>query len=176
MAVQDNIGAFLSITEIFDIENTNVSPDMQNFLVRLRRLFDDHATMINLKDTGIYDKSEFVCGQIWYPNPALTSYTAAKPIPRQVYRKVVSFGALPNAGTKNVAHGITFPATNTFTFTRIYGAATDQTAGSYLPLPFAAITDNQNIELSLDNTNVIITTGIDYSSYNAEIVLEYIKS
>lgn len=175
MAVLEKYGAFLSTTEIFELEQTEISSEMKDFLFELRRVFDDHATMINIKDTGIYSKSEFVCGQIWYPNPTLTSYTSNKPIPRQVYRKTIPFGALPNAGTTNVAHGITFPAVNTFTFTRIYGCATDQTAGSYLPLPFAAITDNQNIVLKVDNTNVIITTGIDYSSYNAEIVLEYIK-
>jgi len=180
MAIDTRYGAFVPTTESFEIEDLDSidinSPEFKDFLVRLRQILNNSAMILNIKDTGIYDPEEFVCGQIWFPDPALTSYTARKPTERQVLRKVINFGALPNAGTKNVAHGITFPAPNTYSFTRVYGAATDPTGGSYLPLPFAAITDNNNIELSVDNTNVIVTTGINRAAWTTSyVVLEYIK-
>lgn len=181
MAVDTRVGAFIPIIEVFEIENLKQidinSPEFKDFLVRLRQIFNNHAMVINIKDTGIYDPTEFVCGQIYFPNPAYTSQTPRKPIERQVYRKVINFGALPNTATKTVAHGITVPASNTFSFTRIYGASTDQTAGSYLPLPYASTTLINNIELSVDNTNISITTGIDRTAWTITyIILEYIKS
>ena len=166
MATRNRYGAYLPTTNIFDINDFN----------DVRTIFNNMALIINTKDTGIYSKSEFVNGQVWFPDPALTSYTPKTPTKRQVYRKAINFGGLPNAGTTNVAHGITFPAANTFSFTRIYGAATDQTGGSYLPLPYASTTLINSIELSVDNTNVSITTGIDRTAYTiCYVVLEYIK-
>jgi len=180
MAIDTRYGAFVELTNIFEIENLDKidinSPEYRDFLVRLRQILNDNASILNIKDTGIYNPEEFVCGQIWFPDPALSSQTARKPTERQVFRKVVDFGALPNAGTKNVAHNITFPTPNTYSFTRIYGATTDPTAGSYLPIPYASATAANIIELSVDNTNVIITTGINRTAWTKTyVVLEYIK-
>jgi len=180
MAVDTRYGAFVPLTEIFEIENLGQidinSPEYKDFLVRLRQILNNQSTILNIKDTGIYDPEEFVCGQIWFPDPALSSQTTRKPTARQVFRKVINFGALPNTATKNVAHGITFPAPNTYSFTRIYGASTDPTAGSYLPIPYASATAANIIELSVDNTNVSITTGVNRVAYTTTyVVLEYIK-
>jgi hypothetical protein len=47
----------------------------------------------------------------------------------------------------------------------------------YIPLPYASPTLVNNIQLSVDATNVTITTGIDYSAYTVTyVILEYIKS
>ena len=63
----------------------------------------------------------------------------------------------------------------TWTFTRLYGAATDPST-SFLPIPFAHPTAANNIALSADATNVSITTGSDRTGYTAcYVVLEYIK-
>jgi len=181
MAVIERYGAFIPTTEPFEIENlernlTINSPEFKDFLVRLRQILNDSALVTNIKDTGIYDPEEFVCGQIWFPDPTLGSSSARKPTERQVFRKVIDFGALPNTATKTVAHGITFPAPNTYSFTRIYAAATDQTGGSYLPIPYASAVAANTIELSVDNTNVSITTGIDRTAWTITyVVLEYIK-
>lgn len=180
MAIDTKIGSFLPTTQIFDIENLdNIklnSPEFKDFLVRLRHIINEMSIVINTKETGIYDLTEFVTGQVWFPDPALSSQTSQLPRQRQVFRKSINFGALPNTGTTNVAHGITFPASNTYSFIKIYGAATDQTGGSYLPLPYASPTAANNIELSVDNTNISITTGSDRTAYTiCWVVLEYIK-
>ena len=63
-----------------------------------------------------------------------------------------------------------------YSFTRIYGAATNSNQTSFIPLPFSSPTLNQNIRLEITDTDVKITTGIDYSSYiNTYCVLEYMK-
>jgi hypothetical protein len=127
------------------------------------------VSALNDKDIGQYNTIPIVNGQKWFtPGDANRE--------RFVYRLVVNFGALPNAATKTVAHSITTTA-NTI-FTRIYGTATDPGAAtitSAIPLPFASSTLNQNIILSVDAANVIITTAIDYSMYTTTyVVLEYI--
>lgn len=134
------------------------------------RLFQNINVMlraINDKETAIYNTQEIVNSQTFFSITATNS-------PRSVTRKVINFGALPNAGTTNVAHGITTNAN--VIFTRIIGCATDPAAQIYLPLPFSSPVGNQNILVSVNNTNVTITTAINYAAYNiCYIVLEYIK-
>ena len=107
-------------------------------------------------------------------NPALNSTTAQSPSMRQVYRLVVNFGALPNATTKSVAHGLTI--TSGYSLTRLYAASTKNDQSSFLPIPYASPTLNQNILLNMDATNVNITTAIDYSAYTITyVIIEIIK-
>ncbi len=172
-------GAFIPLTDIFDAQHIYGlevgSPEFKEFLVRLRQSINDIAMVLNIKDTGYYVDQEFVNGQAFFPNPALTSLTPQVPELRQVFRKVINFGTLPNTGTTNVAHGIDIVAAVAFTFTRIYGAATDPNT-AFIPLPYASPTDADNIELSVDATNVIITTGSDRTGFTTTyVVLEYIK-
>ena len=152
------LGSFVSTTQT------------QNIPATLNQM----SLVLNTKDTGYYPLTEFVCGQLYFPDPTLTSASTTTPVWRQVFRKVINFGALPNTATKTVAHGITITATTSFT--RIYGCATDPST-SFLPLPLcstAALANN--ITLYADATNVIISTGIDRSGYTTcYVVLEYIK-
>ena len=172
------IGAFIPTTNLWDpteIYSTEVtSPEFKELLVRLYQDLNSMAIAINLKDTGYCDTAEFITGQKFFPKPGLTSLSAQTPDFRQAYRKLINFGTLPNAGTTNVAHGITVDA-NTI-FTRIYGVATNPVGLSYLPLPYSSTTLINNIELSVNNTNVTITTGINRVAYTVTyVVLEYIK-
>jgi hypothetical protein len=168
--------ALIQTTHYFEIEyanNESVDPiEFNKFITQLRRILDKISSSANGKDIGSYSLEEIVNGQSFFPDLA-----SGRILPRQVYRIVINFGTLPNAGTTNVAHGITFPPTNTVKFTRIYGTTNDLTAGSYLPLPYSSTVLANNIELSVDNTNVSITTGINRTSYTETyIVLEYIKA
>jgi len=180
MPIETRYGPFVPTTNIYDIENLkdiNInSAEFKDFLVRIRQTINSMSLLLNAKDDGTYTTTEFINGQTFFPDPTLDATTAKVPAPRQVFRKVISFGALPNTATKTAAHGITFPASNTYSFTRIYGTTTDQTAGSYLPIPYASATVANTIELSVDNTNVSITTGIDRTAYTITyVVLEFIK-
>jgi hypothetical protein len=174
-----NLGAFLNTEFVYEIEQilaSNIKPELKDILVKLYQNFNDVCLMVNLKDTGKYPTQEFVNGQLWYPNPANSSQTPVAPVERQVYRKVINFGALPAAGFKSLAHGI--PINNGFTVTRIYGAATNPTGLFWIPIPYADSVAVNCLSLYADATDVIVTTGgFDYSVYTTTyIVLEYIKS
>jgi len=175
----DQYGSFIQTTHDFDVDNLQEidvkSKEFKELLVRLGIYVNNMANILNIKDTGRYDIAEFVNGQIFFSDPTLNSGTTQVPQDRQVFRKVINFGALPNAGTKSTAHGIT--CTSKTSFTRIYGCATDPVNKLYIPLPYASTTLNQNISLSVDGTNVNVTTGINYSAYTITyLVLEYLQN
>lgn len=194
MADKSKYGSFVATTNVYDIEE-----DLQTVLVRLRQTINDLALSSNTKDTGYYVLEEFLNGQRWFEDPALNSTTAKSPIPRQVYRKVINFGALPNNTTKSVAHGLTIGSS--WTFTRIYGTASDTSANTYVSIPYSVTTGSGTgtvnltavtwaassapvttttttdaISIDVDATNVNITTTTDKTAYTAcYVILEYIK-
>jgi hypothetical protein len=140
--------------------------DFDRFLPILDLLYKRIANSVNTKEGGLYSKTEVA---------AFMQYFTSNPNEfRPVYRKVIDFGALPNAGIKQVAHGLT--VTNTFRWVRIYGAATDPVALTGISLDRSSPTLNENIKVDVDATNVTITTAINYSAYtSSQVVLEYTK-
>ena len=170
-------GVFLPTTQIWDAENileTDVqSVQFKELVVKLYENNNEMAQAINLKDTGIYDIHEYVCGQTYFPT--VDSSTSQRTAFRQVYRKVINFGALLNNAPKSVAHSLTI--TNSVTITRIYGASSDTAGHTYIPLPYSSPTLAANIELSLNATHVIVTTGNDRTAYDTTyIVIEYLRN
>jgi hypothetical protein len=179
IADSDQYGAFIATTQVWDVsqlEEVNVnSKEFKELLVRLYQQVNNIANILNIKDTGQYQLSEFITGQLFFSNPALSSATEQTANDRQIIRKVINFGALPNATTKSVAHNIN--CTTMTSFTAIYGAATDPSGLNYIPLPYASPTLINNIELKLTGTNVTIITGSNRSNFTITyIVLEYIQS
>lgn len=173
-------GAFTPTTNVWDvgeIYSSDIDPNLKEILVRLYQNLNLMSTLLNLKDTGFYDLSEFINGQLFFPNQAtkVTSFDTSDSLYRQVYRKVLNFGSLPNTGTKSVAHGIT--VTPQTSFTRIYATSSDQTNLAYIPIPYASPVLANNIELKVDATNVTIITGSNRSSFLITyVLLEYIQT
>lgn len=181
MANSTQYGAFIPTNYIWDIQQLqemDIKPELKELLVRLYQNINNIAFAVNISDKGFYELSEFVNGQLFFINPNNNSSTtaAANPAQRQVLRKVINFGALPNTAAKAVAHNINCTAATTFT--RIYATASDTTGLAYVPIPYAsAAAVANNIELSVDGTNVTITTGSNRSNFNAcYVVLEYIQT
>lgn len=175
---QANPGLFVPTTNVWDVAELYTvdvqSSEFRELLVRLYQNINTIALALNLKDSAYYVDQEFVNGQVLFPNPALSSSTASAPVYRQVFRKVIDFGALANAGTKSVAHGLTITAG--FSFTRIYATASDTIGFNYIPIPYASVAAG-NVELNVDLTNVTIITGSDYSAFTiCYVILEYVKS
>ena len=90
---------------------------------------------------------------------------------KNLYRKVVEFGALPNNSAKNALYNIS----NLGTFIKISGYATNGTY--YMTLPFV----NQNVptnsvEITCGDGYIWIKTGSDRSAYNGYVILEYTKT
>lgn len=178
-------GNFIPTTQVWDvseIRNIDVTkPEFKELLVRMYQNLNTMSISLNNKESSFYDTQETIKGQAFFASPSLSSTSSNRPEARQVFNKVVNFGALPNTATKTMAHGV--DVQRGFTFTRIYGASTQQAntnpllAYSAVPLPYASTVLANNIELYVDATTIGITTGADWSGYTTTyIVLEYMKS
>ena len=85
-----------------------------------------------------------------------------------LYRKVVSFGNLPNAGQKTVAHGIA----DKVKFTRVAAMASNG-----FPIPFVAQDPTKAIYLALGNNNITINThATDRSALTADVTIEFTRA
>lgn len=172
--IQSNSGLFVATTSVWDvqqIQQTDVnSKEFKELLVRLYQNINNIVLALNIKDSGYYDQTQFVNGQLFFPNTILPQQY------RQVQRIVINFGTLPNATSISIAHGITVNANTTFT--RIYGAATNNTQTSFIPIPYSSASSvNNNIELEITDTDVIITTSADYSAYiTTYIIVEFLQT
>ena len=176
---QQPFGSFIPTTSVWDVtsiyQTEGITPELKELLVRLYQNLNNMAVSTNLKDAGYYNTQEFVNGQQFFPNPANSSQTAVQPDFRSVFRMIVNFGALPNAGTKSVAHGIAM--TSSFSFTRIYATATNPTTPKFIPIPYASNSANSSVEINVDGTNVNITTAANLTAYTITyVILEYLKS
>lgn len=165
-----NVGPFLPIAFVLPDD-----PKVRQQYVEKRET--DTALYLNQREIGsYYVSSEYVNGQQWKvdSNPSV-----------QAFRKVINFGALPNATTKSVAHGITFNINSVVT--RLYAVAThpapapptpyDPAQQLFLPLPYSDPTNLLNcIALNADGTNINITTGSNRTAYTVcYVVIEYLK-
>jgi hypothetical protein len=100
---------------------------------------------------------------------------------KQVYVKRIDFGALPNASTKKIATGLNV---NEVTICRpLEGFAHSTSQGIHYVLTLPDISPNYAegaTRLSMDSSNsiynVVITTGIDRSSYTGYVDIYYTKN
>lgn len=168
--------ALLPTTQVWDVaslQDMNVnSPEFKELLIRMYQNINAIVLSVNDKDTGMYQLFDFITGQLYYPNPTIVA--GSVPQNRQVIRKVINFGALPNATTKSVAHGINVNVKTTFV--HIYATA-NKPGVSALPIPYFSATASHGVEINVDATNVNITTGIDQTAYTiCNVVVEYLIS
>lgn len=93
---------------------------------------------------------------------------------KAIYRKTINFGNLPNNSTKNVAHGVS----GLSQLVKIDAIMNRPGAnGGFYPLPFVSKSAaNDQVEISVNDTNVSIATNIDWSSCTAYVTIYYTKS
>lgn len=94
---------------------------------------------------------------------------------KTIYRKVIIFGALPNATKKEVQHNIS----NISNFTKIEGIAIRNDGTKFtqsLPLVYKNTEMFYNTALAVDNTTIEIQTAGDRSIFNGYVTLEYTKT
>lgn len=91
---------------------------------------------------------------------------------KTIYRKTIDFGALPNATTKTVAHGIS----NLHRVVKIECLAYNPTNDTNTPLPLVSVVGN-NSTMDINDTSIVMITGVDRSSYTeCYVTLYYTKS
>lgn len=81
-----------------------------------------------------------------------------------IYKKLVSFGALPVTTTKNVAHGVT-PALTKYARVSAFIA---RNGTQYLNIPAVSLT-----AITITATNISITSTADLSAYTAWVEIEF---
>ncbi|MCK9570512.1 hypothetical protein M0R72_16310 [Candidatus Pacearchaeota archaeon] len=177
-------GNFIPTTQVWDvsaIRNIDVTkPEFKELLVRMYQNLNTMTLTLNNKESSFYDVQETVKGQSFFASQATSNTTSPRPEGRQVFNKVINFGALPNTATKTIAHDIDIK--RGFIFTRIYGTSTMQATTtpsnfSAIPLPYSTPVLADNIALYVDATTVGVTTGADWSAWTTTyIVLEYLKA
>lgn len=140
--------------------------DPQELINRLNKAYEDTATRLNVKQIGIFDLVEFLTGEQWY--------TVGNPqVKRQAFRKAFQIGAIASGVTLNTAHGLT----GVTAYTHIYGTAITDFPDNR-PIPYSSVTAvNQQIEIRIDATNIIISNGAAAPNITSAIaILEYLKN
>ncbi len=128
---------------------------------RLRNM----TNAINIRPVGWYVDTEIVTGKKYIPSSGNVVY-------REISRFTKELGALPNATTKNVAHGLSNVNSN-FLLTAMWGSASSNSPLSFVSLPHVSVSD-AGVEISMDATNFVIKTTSDYSNYNNSVItVEY---
>lgn len=140
--------------------------DARPFLVEhLKKI----SNAVNLREIGWFLDEELLSGKQFIPSSSVPTGNSQQF--RTVLRKVIDFGALPNAGAKAVAHGITFDSN--FTLLQLYGAAT---APSLVAIPLPWFDPANPAQLYMDTTNIVVVTTTNLSIYTrCFVVIEYIQ-
>ncbi len=159
----------VDVIQSFDVD----SQDFKDFLVRLYQITNDIKISMNARDGGYFPLGEFNSGMQYYPNTIALDPTAT---PRTIFRDTVNFGALPNAGSKSVNHGINpdLPGvTADYRFLWWYAMANDPVNFSYYPIPQADVAGNIT-DLYVTQTQITISTNWNASAYSTDVTLFYI--
>jgi hypothetical protein len=168
---QQNTGQFIPTTQIWDIgqlyEVDVNSEDFKELLVRLYQNVNRIALALNTKETGYYLQEEFVSSNAYF-HPTSNSQDDLRPS----FKKAVNIGALA-LGVNTKAHGLTIESS--WTFTHIWGTASNPATYTFYPLPWASAVGATNIELKVDVNNIVITNNSGLTFSSCMVVLEYLK-
>lgn len=110
------------------------------------------------QEARAYSTSETYTGERWIDG-------------KSIYRKTINFGALPNATTKSVAHGVS----GLSEVVKIEGIA-KSSSGNYASVPVVPGNANALCDCSVNATDVTMTAGSDRSGWSAYVTIYYTKS
>lgn len=155
----NTLGPFLPINQTY-------SQDAEQFLLQITSRDRDIARFINIREIAIYDLVQVPTGEQWFNN-------SNPQLKRDGFRSVYSIGAINTGATLNTAHGLS----GVTAYTHIYGTAITD-APDNRPIPYSSATAvNQQIEIKVNGTNIVIINGAGGPNItSAIVVLEYLKS
>ena len=161
---------------VAEITSAMISGGVRSELALIGAVVSEPTTLAYIDTVNIVDKAvtadKIDLGSIGLDYSTTEVDTGAKWVDGStIYKKTINFGALPNATSKSVAHGIT----NLGVVVGMDGTASN---GTYrLFLPYAAPTSADCIALDVNATNVNVATGYNRSGYTeCYITLYYTKS
>lgn len=141
--------------ELVDVKKQFIS-QMQNLY-----LMASNAVNATIDDIS-YFSTERATGESWING-------------KQIYTKTIAVAPLPNAATVAYPHGIVG-----MTLVIGYSGQAQQAgfpgATAAIVLPYVESTLKANdIEVNVDNTNINIITGANYSAYSGTVTIKYVK-
>lgn len=167
----NNTGLYLGTTNIWDIGRIQDvdfnSEEGRLLLVRLYQNVSDILNALNMKDSGYYVLQQFVNGQQFFSTDPANPDNL-----RPDYRFVMNFGPVA-AGVNTIAHGIP-NITSAWTFTRVYGTATDAVGFNYYPIGTGGAAAGI-ITIQANATDVVITNNTAISFTRCIVILEFLK-
>lgn len=93
---------------------------------------------------------------------------------KKEYAKRIDIGALPNATSKTVSHGLNL---SNIKFTASPTGVASQSSGYTIPIPsISTSAQSWNVALLVEPTTIKITTVQDYSAYTGNVELKYTKN
>jgi len=136
--------------------------DEKEFRGHFSDLYQRIVSSVNSKEGGLYIPEEKTTGQQYFDADNVQKN-------KTVYRMTIDFGVLPNTGSISQFHNINWK--DSFRLTRSYGASTNTSELTSIPIP------NDGIYLEINSTSVTVTTTSDFSQFtDTTIVIEYTKS
>jgi len=142
--------------------SVELSDDPKEMRFDINDLYQGIVSAMNNKIGGLYVPEEKINSEQYFNIANVQQF-------RNVYRMTIDVGALPNTGSKSVAHNIV-GWNSAYRLTAAWGAATDPVNLEALPIP------NDGIFLKNNSTTVTVTTTSDFSAFTAStIVLEFTK-
>lgn len=152
--------------------NTYLAPVYRNYELddaslrsALARDYLSIASAVNFKTNGIFETIETQTGEQFF---SITDIQSRK---RYVFRKCFIVPAIASGATWTIPHGITVLQQ----FVHIYGVCSTDIV-DYRSLPYASVTANANIELTITPTDVVINNGAASPNITEGVViLEYVK-
>lgn len=133
-----------------------------------------HANAINVREIGFYIDEELLSGKAFIPSTEQLVDSGDSQQFRSILRKVIDFGALPNATTKSIPHDIVFDMN--FTLIQLWASATDPINFIAIPIPFDSAGLAQGIQITMDATYINIKTQSNRSTFTrCFVIIEYIQ-
>lgn len=135
--------------------------------------------VLNLVANNSITSDNIADNAVTYKKASFTEYSTTEKVigtwidGKPLYRKVVNFGALPNATTKSVAHGL-----SNFRIRNFYGVAVRPSDNITLHLPTVAGSFSNIVTIFITSSSIIIDTMSTDRSALTEcyIMLEYTKT
>lgn len=180
MATGQDFGLNVPTTNVWDTSQIQSlegeSAQLKELLIRLYQNLNRVSIAINLKESAIYGLQEFVTGGSWQQMSSSVDSSQTS-VYRPERRKVLNAGALANAGTITIPHGITCTPSTSITYLQAFATNPVSTFG-YIPIPYASTTAvADNIELYMDGTNVYIKTAANYSAYTiCYVIIQFLQN
>lgn len=158
-SADNNVSCSVTTTQIIIAAGSDMSQYTNSYVTLQYTKTTDSANSFKYGDPNEYSTTEKIVG----------SWVDGKPL----YQKTINFGALPNATTKTVSHGLS----GTYSIKSIQGYANYST--DTIPLPHTGVGDTTGtnaISVAISGSNIVVKTGSDRSNYSAYITIKYTKS